>query len=69
MNAINIAPITPCEKINDVSELSVLVEGRPPKYAAKKIPQNTIPIPWVINRKILVCLVIDLINSNQEIVR
>lgn len=45
INAINIAPITDCEKINDGSELRVFVEGRPPKYAAKKIPQNIAPTP------------------------
>ena len=45
INAIKIAPITDCEKINIASELSVCVEGKPPKYAAKKIPQNIAPIP------------------------
>ena len=27
------------------SECNTFVEGRPPKYAAKKIPTNTVPTP------------------------
>ena len=42
---IKIAPTTDCEKINAGSVLSVSVEGTPPKYAAKKMVQNTAPMP------------------------
>ena len=41
--AINMAPNTDCENINAGSELRVAVEGRPPKYAAKKMPPKTAP--------------------------
>ncbi len=43
--AINMAPITDCETIKAGSELSVAVEGRPPKYAAKKMPPKIAPTP------------------------
>ena len=39
------APITDCETIKAGSELSVAVEGRPPKYAAKKMPPKIAPTP------------------------
>ena len=41
--AINRAPNTDCENINAGSELRVAVEGRPPKYATKKMPPKTAP--------------------------
>ena len=43
--AINMAPITDCENTNAGSELSVAVEGRPPKYAARKMPPKIAPMP------------------------
>jgi len=43
--AINMAPIMDCETINAGSELSVAVEGRPPKYAAKNMPPKIAPMP------------------------
>lgn len=43
--AINIAPIMACEYMKAGSELSVAVEGRPPKYAAKKMAPKIAPTP------------------------
>jgi hypothetical protein len=42
--AINMAPITDCEKINAGSELRVAVDGRPPKYAARKMLAKIAPM-------------------------
>ena len=44
INAIKITPITDCKPINVGSELRVSVDGKPPKYTVKKIPQNIIPM-------------------------
>ena len=42
--AINMAPITDCENIKAGSELRVAVDGRPPKYAARKMLAKIAPM-------------------------
>ena len=58
--AINMAPNTDCENINAGSELRVAVEGRHPKYAAKKMPPKTAPTLWAENNNLFICLSLNL---------
>ena len=51
-NPTNNNPTMVCEIINDGSEFNVSVEGKPPKYAARKMTINTVPTPWAANKKV-----------------
>lgn len=59
---MNIPPNTDWDNLNIGSELRVAVEGRPPKYAAKKIPIKIAPIPCAINKNVFVCLSLSFNN-------
>ena len=57
--AINMAPSTDCDNMKAGSELSVAVEGRPPKYAAKKMPAKIAPMAWAVNKKMFACFSVN----------
>lgn len=59
---MNNTPTMLCERMKNGSEFNVSVDGKPPKYATKKMTAKIVPTPWAENKNVCVCFLFSLIT-------